>query len=286
MPAKGKKYNCFTPLTRFDIHPPIKWKQVSRLKIKKITDADLLHYFGIGIREFDKNGNVINLGFQKASPLNLMIAKEAMLYDIHSSKYAVVSDMDWENHVSETKVLHSSLKLLRLNGVTCPITFDKEKTRQDFIYPLESKIKKILVFSKYDLIELDNLANLARKVEHEDIELLNLVTELGVTTLSLVLLIIILERAIMSGDRGEISFKIRIYGSKLLSKYFNYKKETVYSTLKEAYDVRSKFIHTHKKSPKREKEIFDDIYDYAVKILRITAEHPNVIPNKLKELIL
>jgi len=121
-------------------------------------------------------------------------------------------------------------------------------------------------------------------MESEDIALLHMVIEQGVSTLSLVFLVIILERTIMKGDSGEISFKVRLYVSKLLSRHFNYNEKVVYETLDQAYALRSKFIHSHKNSPNKVKEIFDRLYDYAVKVLRIKAE--GKFPDKLKKLIL
>ena len=71
MPPKRTKFSCFTPITKLDFQPPIKWAKVSRLKIKKITDAELLDYFGISTREFNKNGKVTHLSFQKPSSILL-----------------------------------------------------------------------------------------------------------------------------------------------------------------------------------------------------------------------
>lgn len=286
MPPKRTKFSCFTPITKLDFQPPIKWAKVSRLKIKKITDAELLDYFGIRSREFNKNGKVTELYVPKSSPINVINIKDVIVYNLQSSKYAFVSDLNNNTHISEVKTLLTAFRLYRLNSVTCPITFEKERIIQHFIYPIESKIKKETEFSKSDLIKISHLIHLVKKVEPEDIELLDLVTELGVRTLSLVLLVIILERTIMQGDSGEISFKVRLYGSKLLSKYFQYNEKKVYDTLHEGYKLRSKFMHEHKKNEDKVKMIFDNLYDYTVKILRIKAEHKNIRPDMLIKLIL
>lgn len=278
-------YKYITPITNFDFNRPIKWAKVSKLKVKKITDGELLQYFGICNRSFDKNGRVTKNDFRGPDLINLFNFNRAEKYKLTNSKYAFTSDLDLDSHISEVKALLGAFRLFKLNGITCPITFYKETEGSGVTSPFESNITKVSVFSKSDLIKLTNLQRLMKKMESEDIVLLHMVTEQGVSTLSLVFLVIILERTIMKGLRGEISFKVRLYGSKLLSRHFDYNEKVVYETLKKAYDLRSGFVHLHKNSLNEVKEIFDRLYDYAVKVLRIKAEG-KVTPDKLKELIL
>jgi len=157
-------YKYITPITNFDFNRPIKWAKVSKLKVKKITDGELLQYFGICNRCYDKNGRVTKNDFRGPNLINLFRFNRAEKYKLTNSKYAFTSNLDLDSHISEVKALLGAFRLFKFNGITCPVTFYKETKGSRVHSPHESNVTKISVFSKSDVqIKLTNLQRLMKK---------------------------------------------------------------------------------------------------------------------------
>jgi hypothetical protein len=270
------RYKYFTPLVKFDLDPPKTWAKIGKLKIKRISDAELLQYFGIKKRGPRYRGIFLDFETRDKRPILNEIP------ELKATKYALVADLDFSEYIREVVKTLSVLRLFELSGVTSPVTFGttlrkgKPFLQYGYNYPLKSNISKELVVSGKELEKVKALLGLVKKIRSEDMDLLKFVVEHGASPISLVMLVTILERTIMRKDRNEISFKVRLFGAKALSKYFGYEESKVFRTLGKAYGLRSEFIHEGKSSGEI-KDIFEDLYDCAVKLLQIDAEHPNVL---------
>jgi hypothetical protein len=269
-----KRINYFTPICNFDLAESLINSKIARLEIKEISKEDSLHYFGITERVFDEDGNLS--GFDSYNK-SFDILNEPQKLSLFKCKYAFISKLNLDEHKHEVENILNAIRLLKLSGITCPVTFNDKSPGLSFAHPLFSPIKEKAILSNNELVELEKLLTVLAKIKPADIDLLRLVTTSGRSILSLVFLVIILERNIMSGDnKSEISFKIRVFGSKSLAKYFNLDERMVFDTLKKVYELRSSFSHGGEVSSDKVDEIFSGLYDYTVKILRIAAENPKV----------
>ncbi len=270
--------NFFTPVCNFQVDPPIKWMKMSKLKLRPISEAEALRYFGVE-REFDRKGQLIGIRrpTDKPAPFDSSaILTEFQKLNVYASKYAFVSDLDDHNeHGREIWFMLNAFWMSKLHGVTCPTTFDNN-IGQYFMPPIESKLDKTSIFSKSELRKIARVVKLVPKCKQDDLELLRFVVEHGSSILSLVFLVMIVERIVMRGERGEIAFKVRLYAAKLLSKYFYFAEEKVFDTLQLAYDLRSRFIHSGGTTQASVSKVFPSLYDYATKLLIIDAQHPHL----------
>jgi len=278
--------NFFTPICNFQIDPPIKWMKMSKLKLRPISEAQALRYFGVK-REFDKKGRLIHMSRSTDEPAPFDspgILTEFQKLNVYASNYAFVSDLDdSKEHGREIWFMLNAFWMSKLHGVTCPTTFDNN-LGQYFMPPMESKLDKTSIFSKSELRKIARVMKVVPKCKQDDLKLLRLVVEHGSSILSLVFLVMIVERIIMRGERGEIAFKVRLYAAKLLSKHFHFAEEKVFDTLKLAYDLRSDFIHSGRMSQTSVSEVFPILYDYATELLIINAKHLNQ-GNSLKRML-
>lgn len=276
------RYECFTPIVNFDISSPKKWIKISNLKIKRVSNDDLWTYFRISQRELNEQGRVLSVSTPEPSALNTMIFKESIVYKLHESEYAMVSDLKREQHIEEVKKVIGAIRLLRFTGVICPISFQKRKLVRSFVHPMETKVIEKSQFLDSDIAFIKDTVGLVTKVDPGDLEILDFVSEHGESNLSLALLVMLLEKTIMEGDTSptERSFKIRLYSAKLLSKFYDYAEKEVFLRINDAYKLRSGFVHELQESSNQVKELFLHIYDYVVKILRIKACSPSILKSE------
>lgn len=276
----------WTPIINFDFHEIKKSIQIGKIEIKNISDRDLLNYFGITSRTLNKEG-ILTSYATTGKFGDFFILNEFQKAELFACKYAFVSNLQNDVvHRSEISSVLNALRLFKLNGVICPITINDEDFSQSFMYPLESKIKEKMILSRSDLEEVRKLLISSKKIEPEDSTLLEFVSEQGKSILSLVFLVITIERTIMKGDRSEISFKVRLYGSKLLRKYFMYREKDVFETLGLAYKLRSDYVHQAKVSLDKVEGIFPILYDYTVRILTIKLRDPNILKSENRNSLL
>jgi len=285
---RDKFFANFTPVVKFDLSFDKKWSQILDIKLKKITDNELFNYFRLREREFNHEGHAVLLRRTEPIGLDLVAIKESVYLGVHEAKFAFVSDLPRTKHLSQVKQVLAASKLLKYNGILCPITFDPSGRILSFIHPLETKVPSITSLSKPELNDLKSLTSLIPKIKPDDLVLLNQMAELGVSPLSLLLAVILVERTLMRGDRSEIGFKVRLYCANLLAKYYNYDEDSVFNSVRKAYEERSAFVHDRPKTKNSSiKSLFYDVYDYAVKLLRLSVEYPNVMEHEnLQKLIL
>jgi len=171
-------------------------------------------------------------------------------------------------------------------GITCPVTFNDKSPRVRYIYPLTSQFDR-KVFTESEFKKISQIKSNLSRLDPEDLKMLSIVIEQGYSMISFLLLMTILERNIMKGDRNEISFKVRIFTAKLLSKFFHYKEKEVFNNVKNFYTYRSKFVHEGKALNSNElKNILPILYEYVIKILLIKINHPSILnPDKRNELL-
>ena len=270
----------FTPIINFDFDKQVKWIKISKLKIKKISSKDLVDYFGLVVVR-DKNYNPVRVTSYKDPPTpqfrryqSPSLMNEFQNWELLRCKYAFVSYLKHEEHGKKVYHTLNAFRLYKLNGITCPATFDKEIS-MFFTYPIESKIKGISIFTKNEIKEIEQFLPTLLKIDAEDLKLLTNVMENGISILSIVFLMIIIERTLLKGLRGEISFKVKFFAARYLSKYYKYKQNEVFKKVQSAYDLRSSFVHGRQKIKKDQIEkIFPDIYDYTIKLLRLKAKSP------------
>lgn len=283
----------FTPIVKFDFQHPKKWKKISKLTIKKISEDQLLRFFGISQRKLDDMGRVISYTYIGTTPeisilhqMNLAILNELQKYDLYSCKYAFVSDLNEDDHINEVEQILTALRLFCLNGITCPVTFNDKSPGVRYIYPLTSQFDR-KVFTDSEFKKISQIKSNLSRLDPEDLKMLSIVIEQGYSMISFLLLMTILERNIMKGDRNEISFKVRIFTAKLLSKFFHYKEKEVFNNVKNFYTYRSKFVHEGKALNSNElKNILPILYEYVIKILLIKINHPSILnPDKRNELL-
>lgn len=269
----------FTPIINLDFDKILTSIKISKLDVKRITDEESSLYFGISERVFDDRGLLARFTQKgnKECPLDLSVLNELeKIEHLYGCKYAFVSELSLEEeHTKEVEKIIDALRLLKINGITCPITFNDKTPGRSSIYPLLSRFKGKTVLSSAEITETENLLkDILPKINTEDTGLLRLVAEYGESIRSLVFLVIILERTIMKGDanKNEISFKIRVFGAKSLAKYFEFDEKEVFETLRKAYELRSNFMHGDSVSLDDVGKIFSKLYDYTVKILQINAK--------------
>jgi len=286
----------FTPIINFDFVQPHQWVKISKLKIKSISDTDFLNYFGAK-RIFDENGRLTSLKLVGKKHTNIRALRHANLSALNEfqkaklleCKYAFVSNLDATKHGLEVYNILNALRLFKLNGIICPVTFDDDNKQINlyFMYPIESKIKGKTILTRLELKKVEKILSNLPEIDSEDIKLLSLVVEQGISILSLVFLVIILERSIMKGDQREIIFKVKLYAAKLLSKCFKYKEKEVFDIINTAYRLRSKFVHSAKTPPDDEiNKIFPHLYDYTIKILKVKAQAPDLLSDKNRNKLL
>ena len=154
--------------------------------------------------------------------------------------------------------------------------------------PLESNIKKSAIFTKKEIKEVEKFLPTLSKIDTEDLKLLTNVVENGISILSIVFLIIIIERCLLKGLSGEISFKVKLYASKYLSKYYQYQTKEVFDNVASAYKLRSGFVHGSSKIINKDEieKIFPDIYDYTIKLLRFKAISPHLFDGQNRKNLL
>jgi hypothetical protein len=284
----------FTPLLNLDMDKPRRWLKIEKLRIKSISQKELRKYFGINYREFDSEGSLTRLvpaGSRGSWALDFWPLNEIQRIMLFGCKYAFVSTLDHDEHIDEVKRVLNAIRLLKINGITCPVTIKDTPPNEicshvSFIHPLESKLKEKTVLSQSEINKIRDIYQYLPRVSREDIELLKSVIEHGISSLSLVFLVMIIERAIMEGDKGEISFKVRVYGSKLLSKYFGYDGREAFKILGKAYGLRSGFVHKGKVSDDKVQQILPKLYDYASKILLIKAKDSHVLKKEKRKMLL
>ncbi len=282
----------FTPIMNFDFDKQVNWVKIPTFKIKKISSKDMADYFGVIVGR-DKNFNPIDIRSLKDPPTPQFLRyqfsgllNEFQNIQLLRCKYAFESSLDSNEHGKEVYHILNAFRLYKINGITCPATFDTG-INQYFMYPLESKIKKSAIFTKKEINKIDKFLPTLSKIDAEDLKLLTNVVENGISILSIVFLMIIIERSLLKGVRGEISFKVKLFAAKYLSKYYRYQTNEVFKNVNSAYDLRSRFVHGGKKIKKDEIEnIFPDIYNYTIKLLRLRAKSPHLFDNQKRNSIL
>ena len=108
-----------------------------------------------------------------------------------------------------------------------------------------------------------------------------MVNELGYHQLVIVLLVTLLERSLMRGDRNEIAFKVAFYGARLLRDE-GYSVSDVFDDIRRAYDLRSKFVHKGEETIPDLQPFLDRLYDYATKIRVLSARKPDLVSPEAK----
>ena len=217
----------FTPIINFDFDKQVNWVKVSKFRIKKISSKDMAVYFGAKVKR-DKNYKPTSLSSLKnpATQQFLRYQSSGLLNVIQNlklleCKYAFESSLNRKDHIEEVENILNAFRLHKISGITCPVTWDTG-TSQSYIYPLESKIKISAIFTKKEIKIIDKFLPILSKVDTEDLKLLTNVADNGISILSIVFLMIIVERSLLKGERSEINFKVKIFAAKYLSKYYGY----------------------------------------------------------------
>ncbi len=135
----------------FDFDKQVNWVKISKFKIKKISSKEIADYFGAKIVR-DNNFKPTEIISLKDPPTpqflryqSPVILNELQNIQLLECKYAFVSSLNIDEHRKEVCHILDAFRLHKINGITCPVTFDTG-IAQYFIYPLESKIKESAIF--------------------------------------------------------------------------------------------------------------------------------------------
>jgi len=136
------------------------------------------------------------------------------------------------------------------------------------------------------LAETLEMLEYVRNIPQEDLDLLDLSNETGVKPLSILFLIVIAERSIMSGDNNEISFKVSVYASRLLQEHFAVDPKMAYRTFRKSYKIRSDLVHAGVINCENVRNLIPGLYEYVTKIRLLTVRYPKLVSAVEKERLL
>ena len=122
-------------------------------------------------------------------------------------KYAFESSLESKEHQTEVYQILNAFRLFKINGITCPVSCDTG-TAVYIMHPYESKIKKSAIFTKKEIKKIDKFLPTLSKIDAEDLKLLTNVMENGKSILSIVFLIIIIERSLLRGSIVKLVLKL------------------------------------------------------------------------------
>lgn len=280
-----------TPVTRFSVSGelPQQSEDISLVDVtlRRITDEELLQHLHISNRVFGPRPD--EFGYEKHGIVkhsSTSILNELQEVELCRSTHAFVSQLPFEEHQSKVNDILHCWRLLKMSRVACPITYRSSGPGVNFQRPIEGRLGGVLEFDSTLLNQATTLLPNIGRIPQEDLDLIDLANETGTKTLSVFLLVVIAERSLMKGDKNEISFKISVYGSRLLEFLGVADATSAYSILRKAYKIRSAFAHDGKIDQADISRILPSLYEYVAIIRKHTALQPSTATPKGKKALL
>lgn len=243
------------------------------LRLRRITEEEIEHFFKIKIRKRNNNGLITECDEQLFhSPLQPYIFHEML---IKSSQFFLET-----TDRKKADYFHQSLKLYKNGKTGLTIAFISKTPNiiykglnpfyGDEIYSLEEKdideIKKIYSKinrkkdKKFDLMMEKFLFALSGETIKDELRFLELVT--------------ILEMLYLGGAQGELKYRFSLRSAKVLSKYSSVKVGNVHTDMKNIYNIRSKISHFGSSS--KTIDYLNKLIDYCRKSLNLYLQDNSI----------
>ena len=274
----------FTPLLNFNADLSTLPSDFKGLTLAEITDEELQLYFRVSNRALTSTG--YSCTQEKDNPRFYSLSALEQ-HDLIQSRFAFTSGQHFESHDQDVRDFALSIMLLEPSSFSSPVTFNSETPSIFSSFPFRGKHSGSFVLSDGNLARLrENLSHL-HLISTEDRDLLRLVWENGMSPLSVLFLVTILERTLLKGEsnQSEVSFKFRVFGAKLLSKHAALDEREVFDTLKRAYKIRSKVAHKYSQLEDIT-SLYPRLYDYVVTALFLDADKPELLKRENRDSLL
>lgn len=268
----------FTPILCVKLENPVSKYKIAGLEIRAITDAERREYFGIENMKSEGTGT----RFTRVNNLRTSWMGQMEFFALIDSEVVAVSDLPQQKHRTSVTTLVNGLSLMGFTGAWCPVTFYSEHSGSDYRSPLRLKQDSVWTLNDSTAVGLLDMIRYIeeQRIDKDNLELFRLTREHGESELSVLFLVIILERLLMPGDRGEIRFKFCIFGASVVSKQLSIPARDAYGLLEKAYDIRSGFAHGSSKNAHKLKSLFPDLYNYAIEVIKFNIQNPDLLKSK------
>lgn len=219
-----------------------------RLKLRRITNKEILEFFKITVTERDEDGLIRKFSAESVGifidPLSAFLINHRFF--VMSSQFILeAKEIECIKWFQQALKLHKDGKTGVFFGVNSRIH------EFHFLHPIPFYGKKTYSLKQYDVTKLKELYRIIKQTRNK---LYDLIIEKFLFALSgrgirnehrFLELVTILEMLYSpKGARMELSFRCSLRASKVLSKYLSMDEEKIYEDIRKIYDIRSGISHS------------------------------------------
>lgn len=273
----------FTPITRISVSSDFPQSiDLGGVRLIHISDAEALQYLRISGRKFGPKPSEFGFTCHGQNLTAGAIMDELEAIDVFRSTHAFVSELPLDKHQCRVDELLHCWRLLRISRVCCPVTYNSDSPGVNMRQPIQCRLGDNLNLDPVLFSETKSLLRNLRHIPFEDLEIIDLANKTGYKTLSVLFLVMIAESSLMKNDKNKISFKVSSYGSRLLQFHDDADITDVLSVMREAYSIRSTFVHAGGIQHLDLEAFLPRLYRYVARIRILTALPPDVVSPEAK----
>ena len=250
-----------------------------------MTDVELLQHLHISGRSFDPQANSFGFTQHDAVMKSGAMLNELQEIQLCKATHILVSTLTEEDHQKRVSDILHIWRILRMSRVACPVTYNSATPATIHQRPVDGLLGEELRLDSDLLAATVATLDHVHRIPREDLDLLDLANETGTKTLTVLFLVVIAERSLMRGDKNEISFKVSVYGSRLLQQCYGADPRVTYAVLRKAYRIRSAFAHDGAVDHDDLQDLLPQLYDCVTKIRLRTVLQPNLISVEKENLL-
>jgi len=255
----------------------------NRLRLRRITDEEILEIFGIQVTERTESGLIKSVSGRDLGlifdPLSLILSNPNHRAFVISSQFILeAKDIECVNWFQQALKLYGGGKTGAYFGIN-----SRKKTIR-ILHPIPYYGKTIYSLREDDLPKIVALYETIKNTKSKRYDLiidkfLFAISGLSINPIHRFLeLTTILEMLYLPTVGTELSFRFSLRVCKVFSKYLGMKEEKTYADMRKIYDIRSRISHSgfHKDAAK----YLDELIDYTRRSIILFLNTPSIFDDK------
>ena len=263
----------------------------NKLKLRRITEDEILQFFKIEVNERTENGLVTRFSGEALALTDLLTDPFGAILLNHRT-FVMSSQFILEaEEIEYVSWFQQALKLYK-DGKTGAFWGVNPKTHSiHFLHPIPFYGKEVYSLEESDIPKIKELYKTIKNHRGKRYDLMKEKFLFALSGLSIksenrfLELTTILEMLYSpKSDRAELSFRFSLRACKVLSKYLSMNEKETYNDMKKIYSIRSGISHSG--SHRETDEYLKKLIDYARKSIALFLKNPSIFTDsQLDELV-